>query len=58
MINDRDIDVVRIAGDIVLVLKSGTVKEAASLLDVIERVCGIAERLRIESWISHGMPGA
>ena len=47
----------RVAGEITLVLKQGTDAERRSLLGVIERLCGIGERARLENWVNDGMPG-
>lgn len=55
---DEQIETQRVAGDITMVLKSGTEEQRQSLLAAIEQGCGREERLRIEEWIEAGMPGA
>lgn len=53
---DEQIETERVAGEITLVLRQGTPAERDSLLCTIERLCGLDERLRLESWIAEGMP--
>lgn len=55
---DAEIEQMRVAGDITLVLKTGTDAEKQSLLRAIEQAAGIDERLRLEAWMVDGMPGA
>lgn len=56
--DDSQIETQRVAGDITLVLKNGTEEERQSLIRVIEQLCGIEERRRLESWVADGMPDA
>ncbi len=56
--NDEQIKIQQIAGDITLVLKNGSQEEKESLLGTIEKLCGIDERLRLKNWINDGMPDA
>lgn len=52
------IETQRVAGEITLVLKNGPDAARQSLLRVIEKLCGGAERRRLEAWVAEGMPGA
>ena len=56
--HDEHIETQRVAGDITLVLRSGTDEERQSLLRTIEKLCGAEERQRLERWIADGMPDA
>jgi hypothetical protein len=56
--NDREIELYRVAGDIVLVLRDGPDEDRQSLLRAIEQAAGREERERIEAWVNDGMPGA
>ena len=55
---ENQIENQRVAGDITLILKNGTEEQRHSLLRVIEQLCGIDERKRLENWIADGMLGA
>ena len=55
---DAEIETMRVAGDITLILKDGTPQEKESLLKAIELVSGVQERERLEDWLADGMPGA
>lgn len=55
---DTQIETQRVAGDITLVLRTGTEAEKQSLLTAIEQCCGTEERQRLEAWMADGMPDA
>lgn len=55
---DEDLKTLETAGQITLVLKHGTDRERESLLDCIEEVCGLDERLRLQAWVEDGMANA
>jgi hypothetical protein len=54
----EDIETARVAGELTLVLKHGTVGQVDSLLRAIGKLCGDEERLRLQQWVDDGMPGA
>lgn len=56
--NDEQIETQRVAGDITLVLRTGTRAERESLLRAIEQCSGLEERQRLEAWMADGMPDA
>lgn len=58
MPTDEELDQQRLAGEITLILRTGTEEEKRTLLTAIEQGAGIEERQRLERWVADGMPGA